>query len=112
MPLFWTSGFGLWVSKLEWAALFVIGVCATHSLRFTSGVTPGDHWKPAWQLSHSLLCMCKQALVGLEIGTYDVAHSQCETRQADALLIRSKLCQLGSLQCTHNGGANPRVNPI
>ena len=32
----------LWVSKPEWAALFVLGrvVCLRHSLRFTSGVKP------------------------------------------------------------------------
>ena len=34
----------LWVSKLEWAALFTHdgGTCVTSSLRFTSGVTPAD----------------------------------------------------------------------
>ena len=34
----------LWVSKPEWEALFAIGrgVRVTHSLRFTSGVTPTD----------------------------------------------------------------------
>ena len=34
----------LWVSKQEWAALFKFGrgICVTHSLRFTSGVTPVD----------------------------------------------------------------------
>ena len=34
----------LWVSKPEWATLFTLhsGVCDTHSLRFTTGVTPED----------------------------------------------------------------------
>ena len=35
---------GHWVSKPEWAALFVLGrgICVTHLLRFTSGATPAD----------------------------------------------------------------------
>ena len=34
----------LWVSKPEWAALFTLGggICVTHCLRFTFGVTPAD----------------------------------------------------------------------
>ena len=39
---FW--GCPLWVSRSEWAALFTLGrgIHVTHSLRFTSGVTPAD----------------------------------------------------------------------
>ena len=39
---FWS--YLLWVSKLEWAALFMLGggIHVSHSLRFTSGVTPAD----------------------------------------------------------------------
>ena len=43
IPLFWTSGFH-WISKPEWATLFTFGrgVHDTHSLKFTSSVTPAD----------------------------------------------------------------------
>ena len=49
----------------------------TCSLRFISGVTPGDLLAVRRQWNHSLPCTCKQ---GLETGTYRAA-AQCETRQ-------------------------------
>ena len=57
----------LWVSKLEWAALFVLcrGVHITHSLRFISGVTPADLLVASMAAEPSLPHTCK-ALVGLE----------------------------------------------
>ena len=44
----------LWVSKLEWAALFELcgGIHVTCSLRFPLVQHLATSWRPAWQLSH------------------------------------------------------------
>ena len=65
---FWWCLF--WISKPEWATLFVLGrgACVTQSLRLTCGTTPADLL--AWQLSGSLPGTCKQALVGLKTRIY------------------------------------------
>ena len=68
----------LWVSKPEWAALFMLvgGVYIMYSQRFTSGATPANLLQSVWQPSCSLPHTCKQALVGLKTGTYHAAtHS-------------------------------------
>ena len=52
------------VSKPEWAALLALGsgICVTHSLRFTSSVTPADLWaasmaaKPIFHIPASRHC--------------------------------------------------------
>ena len=44
-PLIWASGdVSSGLSKPDWADLFMLGggICVTHSLRFTSDVTPTD----------------------------------------------------------------------
>ena len=68
--------------KARLVALFTFGggVRVTRTLRFTSCTTPADLLVPAWQLSHSLPRICEQALVGLGIGIYCAAASQCETQ--------------------------------
>ena len=66
----------LWVSKPGSATLFMLGrgICVTH--------VPSDSplvwyqqtsWWAEWQPSRSLPYTCKQALVGLETGTYHAA---------------------------------------
>ena len=61
----------VWVSKPEAAALFELcrGICVTHSLRFTSGVTPADRLVASMAAKPSLPHTCK-ALVGLKTGSY------------------------------------------
>ena len=59
------------------SALFELsgGVHVTHSLRFTSGVTPADLLVASMAAEPSLPHTCK-ALVGLETGSYHAAaHS-------------------------------------
>ena len=56
----------LWISKPEWAALFALGrgVCITHSLRFTSGVTPANLLVASMVAKPSLPHIC-EAVVGV-----------------------------------------------
>ena len=78
----------LWVSKPEWAALVMLGggVCVTHSLRFTSDVTPADPFVASISAEQSLSNTC-EALVRLKTGSYHaVSHSvrsgRCSTNWA------------------------------
>ena len=64
----------LWVSKPEWAALFMLGghVHVTCLLRFTSGATPADLMVASMAAKPSLPHSCK-ALVGLQTGSFHAA---------------------------------------
>ena len=82
---FWWSL--LWVSKPEWAALFVLGrgICylfpEIHLWCNTSRPLGGHHcisWQIALHLNCSLPHTCEQALVGLDLSCH---CSHCETRQ-------------------------------
>ena len=71
IPLFWTSVDDFSGFKARVGSLFVLGrgVCATRSLRYTSGVTPTDLLAASIPAEPSLPHTCK-ALVGLETGHY------------------------------------------
>ena len=64
----------LWVSKPEWAALFILGggIHVTHSLRFTSGATPADLLVASMVAEPSLPCTC-EAFMGVKTGSYNTA---------------------------------------
>ena len=66
------------------SALFELGrgICVTHSLRFTSDVTPADLLVASMAAKPSLPHTCK-ALVGLETGSYHAAtHSMRSGRHS------------------------------
>ena len=72
----------VWVSKPEWAALFILGrgVCIAHSRRFTSGATPADPLVAsmvAKPFSSTYLAMGRGGL--LETGTYHAITSARST---------------------------------
>ena len=61
-----------------------IGVSVTHSLGFTSGVTPADLFAASMAAKPSILHTCK-ALVGLETGSYNATTHDVRSDRPDAL---------------------------
>ena len=76
----------LWVSKPEWAALFVLGggIHVTFSLRFTFGVIPADVLAASIAAKPSLPYTF-QALVGLKTGSYHATTHSVRSGRPDTL---------------------------
>ena len=85
----------LWVSKPEWAVLFMLsrGIHVTHSLRFTSGATPADLLATsiAAKPISSTYLTCDHALVGLKRETY---HATGKPSTDWAMPARQQFCNL------------------
>ena len=84
----------LWVSKSEWVVLFMLGrgIHVTHSLRFTSGVTPANLLVTSMAAKPSLP-HTPEALVGLKTGSYHATAHSVRSGRPDALL--TELSRLG-----------------